>query len=155
MKKFEAATDAASSVWIDPSNVYRPKAIIRWSKEYLQAGSLSRHKQGVHAKRVSFLGDADVKMKLLSWLRLQKPEHRSISHVQRYLQEDLVPSVLGVTAVKMSPKTIADYMHKWGYSYRKNNKDVYYNGHEREDVVEYRQEWSSRMMAYKRLMEAY
>lgn len=143
IKKLETATGAVNSVWIDLFKVYRPKAIIRRSKEYLRSGSLSRHKQGVHTKRMSFLDDTNVKVKLLSWLRLQKPEHRSIAHVQRYLQEDLVPSVLGVTAVNVSQKTIANY------------KDIYYDGHEREDTVEYSREWSSRMMAYKRQMQTY
>lgn len=85
----------------------------------MQSGSLSRCKQGVHSKRRSFLGDADVKLKLLPWLRLQKTEHLSIVHLLIYLQEDLVPSALGVTTVKVSPKTIVNNMHERGYSYRK------------------------------------
>ncbi|KAG2211566.1 hypothetical protein INT45_003504 [Circinella minor] len=40
-----------------------------------------------------------------------------------------------------------------GYKYRANKKDVYFDGHERTDVVEYRNEWSKRMMEYKKLMK--
>jgi len=34
-------------------------------------------------------------------------------------------------------------------------KDVFYDGHERADVAQYRKEWLNRMFNYKRLMKDY
>jgi hypothetical protein len=34
-------------------------------------------------------------------------------------------------------------------------KNVYYDGHEREDVVKYRREWAKRMMEYKKSMDVF
>ncbi|OAD72392.1 hypothetical protein PHYBLDRAFT_169524 [Phycomyces blakesleeanus NRRL 1555(-)] len=43
-------------------------------------------------------------------------------------------------------------MRAWGYVHRKNNQDVYYDGHERQDVVQYCHAWAMRMMGYKQCM---
>ena len=67
-----------------------------------------------------------------------------------------------------------DICGKWGYSYRRNTKgvsrylatlleqsltqcalQVYYDGHEREDVVAYRTQWTKRMVQYSRKMTTY
>ena len=44
-------------------------------------------------------------------------------------------------------------MHLWGYSYDERRKGVYYDGHERSDVVIYRNEWLKRMFSYKKYMK--
>lgn len=46
-------------------------------------------------------------------------------------------------------------MYEWGYSYRKNKKTVYFDGHERDDVREYRDAWSKRMVQYMEKMDFY
>ena len=46
-------------------------------------------------------------------------------------------------------------MYEWGYMFRKHHKDVYYDGHERPDVVEYRTKWSQDIMVLKDRMESY
>ena len=46
-------------------------------------------------------------------------------------------------------------MVTWGFSFRRNTKDVYYDGHERDDVVNYLQEWAVRMVAREKLMTSY
>ncbi len=44
-------------------------------------------------------------------------------------------------------------MHMWGYKYNERRKGVYYDGHERPDVVAYKKEWLKRMFEYKRYMK--
>ncbi|OAD78784.1 hypothetical protein PHYBLDRAFT_185350 [Phycomyces blakesleeanus NRRL 1555(-)] len=39
-----------------------------------------------------------------------------------------------------------------GYIFRKNSKGIYYDGHERADVIEYRKKWANRMMGCKTKM---
>ncbi|CAB5383602.1 unnamed protein product [Rhizophagus irregularis] len=43
-------------------------------------------------------------------------------------------------------------MHKWGFKYDEK-KGVYYDGHERPDVVAYRNEWLKRMFEYRKSMK--
>jgi hypothetical protein len=44
-------------------------------------------------------------------------------------------------------------MHFWGYKYDEKKKGVYYDRHERPDVVKYRKEWLKRMFEYKKSMK--
>jgi hypothetical protein len=49
--------------------------------------------------------------------------------------------------------TARRYLQKVGdYEYSHVGKDVYYDGHEREDVVEYRKKFLKQMAEYARLM---
>ena len=43
-------------------------------------------------------------------------------------------------------------MYKQGYKYDEK-KGVYYDGHERPDMVAYRNEWLNRMFEYKKYMK--
>ena len=44
-------------------------------------------------------------------------------------------------------------MYLWGYKYDERKKGVYYDGHERPDVVKYRKEWLERMFKYQKFMK--
>ncbi|CAG8825335.1 6606_t:CDS:1, partial [Cetraspora pellucida] len=46
-------------------------------------------------------------------------------------------------------------MHLWGFRYDEKRKDVYYDGHERSDIVIYRREWLNRMLTYKKYMKSF
>jgi hypothetical protein len=74
--------------------------------------------------------------------------------LKAHLEEKIIPDVIG-GAGQVSERTIKNYMHVWGYRFRKNNKDIYFDGHEREDVKICRQGWSKRMMDYKKQMDSY
>lgn len=124
--------------------------ISKWVKEFLSEGRLSVHQQGTHAKRKCFLNDADVKKMVLEEIRRTKPAERSLTVIEKYIHEVLVPSLLGVSVNKssISEATVSKYRHEWGYAYRKNQKMIYFDAHEREDVVSYRNKWSLKMLSY-------
>ncbi len=46
-------------------------------------------------------------------------------------------------------------MYLWGYRYNERRKGIYYDGHERSDVVEYREKWLKRMFVYKKHMRKF
>ena len=156
LNKGESAKAAANFFWHNKcSKFYRQKAIIKWATEFLEKKSLSNHNQGAHVKRVSFLSDNDVKMRILDHIRVTKPQYRSIDGIMEFIDSDIVPSLLGVPADSVGKTTLARYLYEWGYTYRKNAKTIFFDGHEREDVVEYRQEWSRRMLEYMERSEFY
>ncbi|KAI9492754.1 hypothetical protein BDB00DRAFT_873150 [Zychaea mexicana] len=59
----------------------------------------------------------------------------------------MIPDKLGVPG-NIALSIIWNYIHEWGYIYRRNSKDIYYDGHERQDVVEYRKKWARQMMNF-------
>ena len=154
LKKHEAAKKSANSLWPNCSKFYRHKAIIKWANEYLENQVLSNHSQGVHAKRVSFLADNDVKTKVLDMIKKTTANYRTVDNIKKFIDEDVIPATLGVTG-SVGKTTVARYLYEWGYSYRKNKKAIFFDGHERPDVVEYRQAWSKRMLKYMERSEFY
>ncbi|OAD67406.1 hypothetical protein PHYBLDRAFT_151658 [Phycomyces blakesleeanus NRRL 1555(-)] len=126
-KKIEASEKAAEIFWTTSSK-YCGETVRGWAKEFLQFGKVSDHQQGKHAKRSSIVDDEDLKKKAIVWLCTQKAERRTVVNLKKYLDEMLFPSCLG------------------------NNQNVYYNGHKRQDVVQYHHAWATRMMGYKQCM---
>ncbi|OAD06486.1 hypothetical protein MUCCIDRAFT_107063 [Mucor lusitanicus CBS 277.49] len=108
--------------------------IVKWAKEFLREGELSDHSQGVHSKRESFINDSDVKAMVPEEIRMTKPAERSLICIGNNSQQ--VPV-------------------RGGYAYRKNKKMIYFDGHERKDVVAYRILWSKRMMDHIQKMDFY
>ncbi|OAD74318.1 hypothetical protein PHYBLDRAFT_144765 [Phycomyces blakesleeanus NRRL 1555(-)] len=126
-EKIEASEKAAEIFWTTPSK-YRGEAVCSWVKEFLQFGKISEHQQGKHAKQSSIVDDEDLKKKVIVWLRTQKAERRTVVDLKKYLNEMLFPSCLG------------------------NNQDVYYDGHERQDLIQYCYAWAMRMIGYKQCL---
>ncbi|EIE76273.1 hypothetical protein RO3G_00977 [Rhizopus delemar RA 99-880] len=83
-------------------------AIVKWAKEYLSQGVLSRHRQGVHSKRKSFLNDADIKEMVLEEIRRMKPAGRSLATIKKFIDEVVIPSKLGVIMQPVSESTLRE-----------------------------------------------
>ncbi|RIB29335.1 hypothetical protein C2G38_1924544, partial [Gigaspora rosea] len=120
--------------------------IREWSKDFLEQGTLPRHQQGKHAKRESLLDDEDLKLAPCTWLRSISPK----DPLKKELETNIFPKLLGVPII-ISESTTQKFMHLWGF----HKKTVYFDGHEREDVQEYRKGWAMRMMNYQKKMEQY
>lgn len=141
VKKIKASQQAANEIFILPSTYYRPYAIRFWAKEFIQHGTIPIHQQGKHAKRVSFLDHEDIQLAARNWFITTKPEKRSIQELATRINTIIIPQALGVPG-NISMSVLRNYMHEWGFMYRRHRKDIYFDGHERVDVVEYRQEWA-------------
>ena len=55
------------------------------------------------------------------------------------INEEIAHSIVGKVG-SVSVTTLSRYIHIWGYSYRKNKKAIFNDGHER-PVAAYREEW--------------
>ncbi|CAG8855513.1 24430_t:CDS:2, partial [Gigaspora margarita] len=91
--------------------------------------SLSSHQQGKHSKRLSLLSDEDISLAAHTWLRSISPKDRSPLSLKKELEATIFSKLLGVP--------------------------VYFDGHEREDVQEYRKSWASRIINYRKKMDQY
>ncbi|OAD65386.1 hypothetical protein PHYBLDRAFT_153472 [Phycomyces blakesleeanus NRRL 1555(-)] len=131
-KKIEASEKAAEIFWTTPSK-YRGEAVCGWAKEFLQFGKISEHQQGKHAKWSSIVDNEDLKKKAIVWLRAQKAERQTVVDLKKYLDEMLFPSYLGVKG-NVAISTAWKCMRAWGYVHHKNNQNVYYDGHKRQDI---------------------
>ncbi|CAG8736523.1 18106_t:CDS:2, partial [Gigaspora rosea] len=142
-----------SSVYIRNID-YMSYCIRGWAKDFLVQGSLSSHRQGKHSKRLSLLNDEDISLAARTWLRSASPKDRSPLSLKKELEAAIFSKLLGVP-VTISETTVLKFMHLWGFRNRAIEQQVYFDGHEREDVKEYRKSWASRMINYRKKMDQY
>ncbi len=132
------------------------RCIRKWEGHFIQTGELLTYRQGKHIKLESLLNDEDFKEDCQAWLRQQKPELRSPENLKRYIEETLFLKLVShIKKDTISEKTCRNYMHLWGYKYDERKKGVYYDGHERPDVVKYRKEWLEKMFEYQKYMKVF
>ncbi|KAF0556083.1 hypothetical protein F8M41_016288 [Gigaspora margarita] len=154
-KKICASEKIANTLWKDIRNTeYMSRCIRGWSKDFLEQGTLPRHQQRKHAKRELLLDDEDLKLAACTWLHSIPPKDRSPLALKKELETNIFPKLLGVPII-ISESTTRKFMHLWGFHKKTVGQQVYFDGHEREDVREYRKGWAMRMMNYQKKMEQY
>ncbi|CAG8798898.1 21017_t:CDS:2, partial [Dentiscutata erythropus] len=72
--------------------------------------------------------------------------------LKMHIEEAILPKIENAKNT-ISEKMCRIYMHVLGYKYDERKKGVYYDGHERPDVVAYRKGWLERMFRYKMYMK--
>src|SRR3989440_2823372 len=150
--KMDASNQIAQAVW--NKGDYTARCIRKWGDHFIKTGELLIHRQGKHTKLESLLSDEDFKEECQVWLRQEKPESRTPGNLKLYIEGTVFPKLTGhIKKDTISEKTCRNYMYLWGYKYDERKKGVYYDGHERPDVVKYRKEWLKRMFEYQRLMK--
>jgi len=129
---------------------WHARLICQWGEEFLWAGDLCESFQGAHPKTPSLIEDPAFKELCQEWASSQPPEKRTPLAFKKAVQDKIFPE-LGLEG-KIHENTCRAYLEKMGYSLRDVHKDVYFDGHEREDVKDYRKEWVARMLAYEKRM---
>lgn len=150
--KMNVSRQIAQTIW--RKGDYMAMCIRKWGSHFIRTGTLLTHHQGKYTKLESLLDDEDFTENCKAWLRQQEPEVRSPRNLKAYIEDTLFPKSTGhIKKDTISEKTCRNYMHSWGYRYDEKRKGIYYDGHERPDVVAYRKEWLKRMFVYKKSMK--
>ncbi|OAD70983.1 hypothetical protein PHYBLDRAFT_171043 [Phycomyces blakesleeanus NRRL 1555(-)] len=108
-------------------------------------GSLRKSINGNMASQKHLLSSCYKKSTICKWIQNQRPESRSLIKVKMYIDGEILPRKFGISGNSFT-STIWKYLHEWDYVFRENSKDIYYNGHEREDLIAYHQKWAKRMI---------
>ena len=111
--------------------------------------------RGKHSKVAKLLWDEDFSSKCIQWLRTSKPEKRGPLQLKKYIEEVVLPSLTGNDRNTISKETCSRYMKEWGFEYKPFTQNIYMDGHERNDVVEYRREFVARMIERRKSMTNY
>ena len=134
------------------------RAILSWVDCFAETGDLPKSKQGRHQKTKSLLSDKDVESDCINWLREAKKNERNPLNFRKFLMESVFPKYISEDESKkrtISVRSCSNWMIKLGYKYGMWKKGVYIDGHEREDVVEYRKRFCLEMMEYLKRMKFY
>ncbi|PKY51387.1 hypothetical protein RhiirA4_424476 [Rhizophagus irregularis] len=131
---------------------YKAKQIRIWAKSWLEHGILPKSLQERHQKIKSIIDDEDAIEQSLLFIR-EKGGKTTPKEYQTFVKEKLF-SHLGIEESKksISIKTSCVWLKKLGLAPQPRKKGIYFDGHEREDVVEYRNEFLDKMLIYEKFM---
>ncbi|KAF0701900.1 hypothetical protein AaE_016253 [Aphanomyces astaci] len=132
-----------------------PRTVQNWCKAYQFHGCLPGSRRGQHKKTPSLIHDEDFLRKCGHWLRSTRPSMRSPRTFRVHLNDVILPELTGAVKSTVSEATARRWMIHAGYKYGSWKKDVYIDGHERDDVVEYRKSFCSTWIALSDRMASY
>ena len=101
------------------------------------------------------MNDEDVEKRCVAWLRSQQPNQRTPKYFREFLVSEVLPMIVGSTKLTVTEESARKWMIKIGYKYGQWKKYVYIDGHEREDVVNYRKGFTKKWMQLFEQMTSY
>jgi hypothetical protein len=121
----------------------------RWITAYMHDGTLPTHR--LRGRR-SILSNEDIKLKLHSHLlELQATRDVQAQDVCDYMASDKIKAYLGRTyTIKLN--TASSWMAELAWSFGGSERGMYIDGHEREDVRQYRTAFLERWTTYEERM---
>ena len=150
MTQIDASLQSAKEIY--NKGVYKARQIRSWAKNWIQFGVLPKSLQGCHQKTKSFIDDEDVIEKSLSFIRENGGKTTPKQYHAFVNQLLFIQMGLGTSKKSISIKTSRIWLKKLGLKPQSRKKGIYFDGHEREDVVEYRNIFLNKMLQYEKLM---
>lgn len=125
-----------------------------WIHRYLHHQKLPLHRYGTFSS--SILNDEDFTQRIqLHLLEVSKNGYVYAQDIVDYVSQPEVQESLGMKKRTISLKTAQRWMRKLGWRYGKRKNGMYIDGHEREDVVQYCNEFLERWKGYEKRMVTY
>lgn len=154
-----------------------------WARAWVERRELPTSNRGKHGKSFSLFEDPAIRAQIRSFLRtnkwamdpeklakfsknelIEKEAKKYLQHIvdvempaglKRYLEVELFPRIHMKVGKGISLSTARRWLRKEGFTFMEHKKGLYFDGHERPDVVEYRQdEFLPAMKKYReRLVE--
>ena len=138
-----------------------------WAETWTNRGELPVSQKGRHVKIFTLLSDPEIRAELRSYVRSNKwaidpakladftaqkmvptvaktygtdlMKNEVPKGLKRYLELELFPRIHMKVARGVSLCTARRWLHREGFRFTEHRKSLYFDGHERPDVVEYRQ----------------
>jgi hypothetical protein len=151
--KINSSLEAAQIVFID-SALGKSRTIRYWASYWLSKKSIPVSEQGKHKKIIRLIDDEDIADMCRVWLHEQN-YNATPSKFKNFIQEELLPKIGVARRKNISLMTATRWLNVLGYSFQQHHKGIYYDGHEREDVVQYRKEFLEKMFEYEKYMSKF
>ena len=177
--KMKASMESAQLVFIESAS-YKARSIRYWAKYWLQYNHLPVSHQGKHKKTIRLIDDEDIAEQCYTWIRFQGGTTTPLKF-KEFVENKLLVD-FGITKKKtISAATATRWLNVLGYFFQSqkqgkyllninfnvtylrfllrflNNIKIgtYYDGHERPDVVKYRQTFLDEIYHYEKYMAKY
>jgi hypothetical protein len=129
--RMEASNFLAQSLNKGP---WQSRLIRSWANQWLNNGMIITSKRGCHAKVRSLLLNEDLKLHVTEYLRAYKFK-LNIADFVKFIEDEVIPALGIEEKTSISYTTAREWLHILGWEYKDHSKNIYFDGHEREDVV--------------------
>jgi len=131
---------------------YKAYQIRKWARYWIKYNILPKSLQGCHQKIKSIIDDEDAIEQSLLYIRENKGKITPKKY-QTFVKQILFPNLgLDESKKSISIKTSCIWLRKLGLVPQSKKKGIYFDGHEREDVIEYRKVFLDKMLMYEKFM---
>jgi hypothetical protein len=152
--KCRSSLSIASQLF-EKGTAWKALTIRTWADHYIVHHSLPQSNRGQHQKIRSTIDSEDVRLACLSWLRSVNPNQIKGSSFADWIRDNLHKYLDIPLPVKVSERQAVRWLHLLGFSRKEYSKGAYVDGHERPDVVEYREQFLQRISKYETRMIQY
>src|SRR5581483_3137510 len=112
--------------------------------------------RGHHQKYKRLVDDEDIALKCQQWICQQSGVNGiSPSQFKQYIDDVILPGCLGETRKSINLRTAKRWLNILGCQFEEYRKGMYFDGHEREDVITYRRKFLKEMKDLERRMATY
>ena len=133
---------------------YRARSIRTWIHKYLTSGKLPLHFSGRY--RSSILEDEDIAQNIqLHLVEIAKNGYIRAQDVVDFVATEKIQDMLGSKKRGICVRTAQRWLHKLDWRYGHKKRGMYIDGHEWDDVVKYRGEFTWRWKEYEKRMVTY
>ncbi|KAF8303445.1 hypothetical protein DL93DRAFT_2066830, partial [Clavulina sp. PMI_390] len=137
-RKTIEASELIADVEHHGSGKWFARRIRSMAKYYRCFGELPPEMRGGFRSNTSKLSDPNVKRECRKWLTSQRPGTITPAKFRAALNHQILPFLDIILPKELSERTACRWLNKLGYVNTVLRKGIYYDGHEREDVVDYR-----------------
>ena len=148
-RAMESSLEAAD-LFPNKSKNYCARKIRKWAEFYMQNQTLPDHSQGKHIKTKSLIFDEDIASKCRQFLKKEINDAITGQSFAHWINNNLHIEADLPRPVQISSKTAVRWLHSLGMNYVKYSKGLYIDGHERPDVVSYRDAFLERMSEHEK-----
>jgi hypothetical protein len=151
--KMKASLNIAQSFFLD-GGIWKARQIRYWANYWLLHNTLPISHQGKHQKTIRLIDDEDVAEKCHAWIHTQNFKVTP-AKFKDFIEQNLLVK-LGIDKKKtINIATATRWLHILGYTKQKQKQGLYFDGHERIDVTQYRTEFLNKMFEYEKFMSYY
>ncbi len=151
--KIHASLEAAKIVFVDGGS-WKARRIRYYANYWLLNNKFPVSKRGKHQKTIRLIDDEDIAEKCRTWIHEQNFKVTPTTF-KEFVEKELLPNI-GVTKRKsISLMTAMRWLNILGYSFQKHHQGIYYDGHERDDVLQYREVFLEKIFEHEKYMSKY
>ena len=147
-KRMDASKTLAISI---RKGDYQALLIRSWTQNFIIHRQIPVSMRGKHQKVKSMLGDEDIHQIITEYL-WSVGCNVTVSVFKAYIEQEVFPSVRIERKKMISDNTARAWLKHFGWEFRVERKDVYYDGHEKPNVIEYRQDFLNKILELEKWM---